>query len=165
MPIVPRGVSRYAPDGRDKQVTRTPISRTALASIAESEMFGWERYPITYADIMAAAASGSKLLVSIPARSIIRGVVIELIESFDGPAISAYTLSLGSASDALRYTPEAFDVAQAADDTAEFVSGIDVLESLTSEFDVYVHATCVGANLDTATQGQAFIWIQREVLE
>jgi hypothetical protein len=121
----------------------------------------WKKYLVNFNDPIAIAAlTNDVALFSLPAYGVIHSVVISHVTPFDdgvGP-MTAYTLSVGIAGDLTKYAT-AFDVLQAAGSGVGQTSSVADFESKAGATSIRVAATSVGANLDTATAGQAEIWV------
>lgn len=123
----------------------------------------WFNYPLSYVDFQTAALTNDIELFSLPAKGVIHTVVIKHSTPFTGGTISAYTLSVGIASNFTKYT-SAFDVFQASSDTVFLISTSNNAENFTSPTSIRIQATSVGDNLDQATAGDVEVWVYMSVL-
>lgn len=120
----------------------------------------WRKYTVGYADLADSSMTHDIELFLLPPGGIVHGVKIKHSEAFDGPDLSALTLSVGVAGELDRYA-DAFDVFQAVDDEAFDVSdkGLIGETHLAGGQSVRVAAAATGAQLDALTAGAATIWV------
>jgi hypothetical protein len=118
----------------------------------------WDKYTLSYADLAAAALQNDVALFGLPARGMIKDVVIKHSAAFGGGSIASYTLSVGIAGNFTKYAP-AFDVFQAPGNTVFQLSTVQGLENFGAVTPIRAQAIATGANLNAATQGSVDIWV------
>lgn len=123
----------------------------------------WTKYTVTNTDLSAASLTNDIELFSLPAKSVISGVVISQSASFTGTGITAYTVSVGVSGNLAKYA-SAFDVFQAPGDQVEQTSMVMDMENKNAASSIRIAATSVGANLDQASTGSVDIWVKWETL-
>jgi len=124
----------------------------------------WFHYEVTYADLATGATTNNIELVELPAGAIVHAAKVKHGEAFAGGAISAYTLSLGVATDLDRYsggtTVNVFDAPAADNYDVKLPDGGALRgESHDLPWSLRVAAASTGANLSAATAGYAEIWL------
>lgn len=141
----------------------TATGRGAWAAASGGGGPTWTKYTVTYTDLSLAGTTNDIQLFSLPAKGVIHSVVISHTTNFAGPAITAYTVSVGIASNLTKYAAP-FDVLQAAGDSiGQANSNLD-FENKSSATSIRVAATSTGANLSAATQGSVEIWVLTSTL-
>lgn len=154
------GIVRITPEDLNRI---SEFTLEAVPSLPEA-IPAWFHYEVTAAELAAAATTNNIELVELPAGAIVHAAKIKHGEAFAGGAISAYTLSLGVATDLDRYsggtTVNVAD-APAADnyDVKLPDGGLLRGESHDLPWSLRVAATSTGANLSAATAGYAEIWL------
>lgn len=118
----------------------------------------WHKYTVTYTQLSAAALVNDIELFSLPAGALIHNVVIKPQTSFLGGLISAYTLSVGIATNLVKYAA-AFNSFNAPDNTVAQLSTVQGVENFSTATSIRVTAVSVTGLLSTATQGSADIWV------
>lgn len=118
----------------------------------------WRRYRVNFEDFSAAALAASHPLFTLPARSVIQGVIIRPVESFTGGLIASYTLSVGVTGAPAKYGA-AFNVLQSPGATVFGLSNIMGMEDFENPTVIRARAVAVGANLNQATAGAALIHV------
>lgn len=134
------------------------LLRTAGLAVA-----GWEKFTFTHTQLQAASTTNDIELFSLLAKQEITGVVIKHTVAFTGTAYSAYTLSVGLASDFNRYALP-FDVFQAVGDTVKDKSDVSEVENFGSATSVRLKAISTGGDLDASTAGTVEVYIKRSTL-
>jgi hypothetical protein len=115
----------------------------------------WHSYPVSYADVSTGSLINSITLFSLPAGSIVHGVVIYHTTEFLGGNITNTTLSLGISGDLVKYASP-WDVFQAPATNLALVSQDFFLEDVANPVNVLLTATS-DVNLSDLTQGAATI--------
>ncbi len=115
-----------------------------------------KRFTIGSADCTAAATTQTIALFTLPVESVVIGVRIKGRTAFAGTAISAVTVSVGSASLGATGLAGAFDIFQAVvagtfQMSSVFKQGPDAAEALNA------YMTAVGGNLSAMTAGKVTI--------
>jgi len=122
----------------------------------------WTKYTRTYTQLAAAALTNDIQLVSLPARSVLLGVVVKHSVQFTG-AFGDYAVSVGIVGDLDKYA-SAFSVAQVVSNTALMSAGGLFIENAGAATSVRLAATSTVANLNTATTGSVDVWLLTSVL-
>ena len=123
----------------------------------------WQSYTVSYTQLAAAALTNSITLVSLPAKTLIHGVVIKHSASFTGGAIASYQVSVGISGAPAKFA-SLFSVFQAPGDTVAQVSSGPDLENFGSATNILLSAVSTGANLNAATAGSVTVWLLTSVL-
>ncbi len=118
----------------------------------------WKKYTVTYAALAAASLTNNIELFSLPGGGVIHDVVIKPQTSFLGGLISAYTLSVGIATNFVKYAA-AFNTFQAPGDAVAQLSTVQGFENCVAATSIRVTAISVTGLLNAATQGSADIWV------
>lgn len=123
----------------------------------------WTKYSVNYSQFAIASTSNSITLFSLPAAGVIHAIKIKHSTSFKGGAITAYTLDVSSAASNPGLYASPYDVFQVAVSTA-FQMSLDVhSENNSNAVNVLVRAAATGANLTSANQGAADIWVMTSI--
>ncbi|GAC1425631.1 MAG: hypothetical protein NVSMB6_26280 [Burkholderiaceae bacterium] len=112
---------------------------------------------LTYTDFSAAALTVNIPLFLLPPHAIIQGIKIKHSVAFAGPAITAYTVSVGDVGNRALYA-SAFNVFQAPGSTIYQLSQNFAGEDALVATQISATATAVGANLSAATAGSVDTW-------
>jgi len=112
----------------------------------------WLLFTVTHTQLQAAALTNDIELWSVPARTIIHGVVFEPTVIFAGAGITDYKIGLGIAGNLSKYMAFVdMDIAVSA--TNFFTSDILGAESTSGTYSLRVAARSIGANLSASTTG------------
>lgn len=120
----------------------------------------WTKYTIGYAALSAAGLTNTVTLFTLPAKTLIHGVVIDPTQAFSGGLISGYTLSVGITGTLTKYCT-AVSVFSASTQAPQAFMG---LESMGSGTAIKVTATSITGLLNTATAGSADIYALTSLL-
>jgi hypothetical protein len=126
--------------------------------IGGSESATWTKHTVTFSDLAAASTTNSITLFAANAKTVITGVIIKHSASFTGGSLASYTVSVGQSGSNAQFA-SAFDVFQAASNTAFQSSDEQQITDFASTINVTVTATSTGGNLNAATQGSVDIWV------
>lgn len=118
----------------------------------------WRRFTVSESDFTAAATSEAITLFTLGAGEVIHAVKIKHSAAFTGGTLSAFTLEVGISGNSTKYA-SAFDVFQAAADTAFQVSSVVDSENHGSGTAIEITATSTGDNVVSATAGAAEVWV------
>lgn len=116
------------------------------------------KFTFSYTDLAAAAASNQITLATLPAGTVLHGVVLQHTASFTGGAIATYTVSVGLAASPAKYAT-AFDVFQAPGATVGQASFGGYVENFAATTDVKLSAVATGGLLNAATAGSLTVWL------
>jgi hypothetical protein len=123
----------------------------------------WHKYTVTHTALQAAATTNNIELFSLPARGVIRNIVIKHSNGFSGGTISAYTVSVGIAGNLNKYA-SAFDVFQATGAGVGQMSSVADFESFGGATSIKIAATSTGDDLDQSTTGSVDVYVLWGVL-
>lgn len=123
----------------------------------------WTKYTISHTSLQAGATSNDIELVNLPQKTMIHQVVLKHSTAFAGTSITAYTVSVGIASNFTKYT-SAFDVFQSVSNTARSITQSEDVESFTGATSIRIQAISTGANLSASTAGSVDVWVLSSVL-
>ena len=115
-------------------------------------------FTISYSDLSAAAAGNSITLATLPAGTVLHGVVMKHSAAFTGGTISAYTVSVGLTGNVAKYAT-AFDVFQAPGNTVGQASFGGYVENFGATTDIKISAAATGGLLNAATAGSLTVWL------
>lgn len=116
------------------------------------------KYTKSFTDMSDASLEKQISLFSLPAKTVILGVIIKHSTAFSGTGVTGMSVSVGTASDKARYS-NGFDVLQAvAADTIGLFHCFHA-ESFSGATTVYLNCKSVGANLDQLSAGSVDIWV------
>lgn len=119
----------------------------------------WYQYSYSFADLAAASLTNDIELFSLPGGGVIHDLIMTHTVPFSGGGISAYSVSVGIASDLKKYALP-YDVFQAAGSGIGDSSNALGFEDKTNPTSIRLAATSVGANLNAATAGQLTIFVR-----
>lgn len=123
----------------------------------------WTLITLSFASFSAAANTNDVSLTVLPARTMLHQVVIKHSAPAAGAGLTAYTLSVGLATNFTAYT-QPFDVKQAVAQAARSITQIDDVPNFGSTQDIRIQAISTGALLNGVTTGTFSIWILTSVL-
>lgn len=107
---------------------------------------------ISYISLAAASTTNSIALFTLPAAGVIHGIKVIHSTAFAGASITAYTVSVGIASNVIRYA-SAFNVFQAPSGTSFQLTNEMISENNAATTAVVLTAVSTGANLNAASAG------------
>lgn len=110
----------------------------------------WVKITKTYADFAAAGLTNDIEIYSLPAKGVIHAVQINPTTTFSGGLISAYTLSVGIATNLVKYQAAAVVFTGA---TLPAVTATTGVESMLSATSIRGAAISITGLLNAATQG------------
>ena len=120
----------------------------------------WKKYTFTFTDLAVADTFKQVTLFSLPAKSVIRSIVIHHTTPFTGGALSDYTLKVGISSDITKYA-SAWSVFPASSGTYFFqLFHADEIENMTSSTNILLTAESVNDFLNAATQGSVNVYVE-----
>jgi len=151
----------YYDSGTDTFKFRQQGAWTGLASSTANPI--WTKYTVSHTALQTAATTNDIELLSLPSKGMIQQIVIKHSVAFAGTSISAYTLSVGIASNFTKYTA-AFNVFQSVTDTARSITQANDIESFSGTTSIRLKATSTGANLSASNAGSVDIWVMTSVL-
>lgn len=123
----------------------------------------WVKYTLSHTAFQTAATSNNIELVSLAAKTMIHQVVIKQSTAFAGTSVTAYTISIGIATNLTKYSA-AYNVFQAVSDTARSITQADDVESFTGATSIKINAISTGANLSASTAGSVDVWVLSSLL-
>lgn len=128
---------------------------------APSDVAHWVHFTVTYSDLATAAPTNQVTLYTLPLKGVLHGAMIHDTTSFNdsgGPAVmTQYSLALGTVANPVILVDNA-DIFQAPSDTLSYSSNVVDAPNFGGTTDVVMTVTS-DQNLDTATQGQADVWL------
>ena len=130
----------------------TPIYTAAQADSVLTLSPQWIKVTKSYTDFATAGLTNDIEIYSLPAGAMIHRVIIKHTTAFAGGTISAYTLSVGVASNLVKYAT-AFNVFQAVDGTTLQLSNNLDIENWDAATSIRGAAISVTGLLDAATTG------------
>ena len=120
----------------------------------------WKKYTKTFSNFAVADTFNQSTLFSLPARAVIRSVVIHHTAPFTGGSISNYTLKLGISTDIVKYAT-AWSVFPSSSGTYFFqLFHADEIESMAGATNILLTAESEGDFLNAATQGAVDIYVE-----
>lgn len=160
-PSDPTNGDFYYDSGTNTFKFRQNGSWSGLTSSAANPV--WTKYTFSHTAFQVAATSTDLELLSLPTNGMIQQVIVKHSTQFTGTGITAYTVSVGTASNFIKYTA-AFNVNQTVSDTARSITIANDIESFSSSTSIRIRATSTGADLDQSTAGSVDIWVLTSVL-
>jgi hypothetical protein len=154
--------------GSAKTVTAELLTMTATPATGVANNEGnpcWQKYTIDETALTDADTSEDETLFTCSQFCKIRGVVVKHSEAFTGGGLTAFTVSVGTASAPTAYT-SAFDIFAAASDTG--FQDTDLMKSTTmaaAGHSVIAQFTSTTANVADATAGNVDIWVCSETIQ
>lgn len=121
----------------------------------------WTKYNLTYANFSTAGTASTIVITTAAANTVVHAVKIQATTPFTGGAISAYTISVGTAAavgGSSAYAT-AFDVFQTTSNTTYQLSYDWDQPVSASTYTITATANSTGANLSVSTGGAVGIWI------
>lgn len=120
----------------------------------------WKKYTLSNVDLSVADTFKQVTLFSLPAKSVLRAVVIHHTTPFTGGAISDYTVKLGVSTDLVKYA-SAWSVFPSSSGTYFFqLFHADEIESMTAATNILLTAESAGDFLNAATQGSVNVYVE-----
>jgi len=119
----------------------------------------WQKISVTYQTFSAAATSNNSTIITLPAGTVVEGVVVKHNQAFTGGSISAYTLEVGYGLTTTRLAPST-SVFGAPSGSTSLASNVLDVPDFDNPTQIIVTARSLGANLNAATQGVADIYIK-----
>jgi hypothetical protein len=151
----------YYDSGTDQFQFRQGGAWGGLASSTANPV--WTKYTFSHTAFQTAATTNDIQLLLLPIKGMIQQIVVKQSTQFAGTSITAYTLSVGIASNFTKYT-SAYNVLQAVSDTARSITQANDIESFTGTTSIRIKATSTGANLSASTAGSVDVWVMTSVL-
>ncbi len=151
----------YYDSGTDQFQFRQGGVWSGLASSTANPI--WTKYTVSHTAFQTAATTNDIALFTLPIKGMIQQVVIKQSTQFAGTGITGYTVSVGIASNFIKYTA-AYNVAQAVSDTARSITQSNDIESFTGTTSIRIQAVSTGANLSQSTAGSVDVWVMTSVL-
>lgn len=143
--------------------TAAIASGTFASSFIATDIARWTKVTKIFSDFTDTDTTNDIEVFSLPAKGVIQKVVIKHNTAFTGGTISAYTISVGIASNFTKYAA-AKDVFAAASDTNFGFNELQNMENFGAATSIRAQATSTGGNLNAATTGSVDIYIYYSVL-
>jgi hypothetical protein len=135
-----------------------------IAATPASETDVWTKYTKTFGDFSAASPTNTLTLVSLPAKTVLRAVVIKHSAAFGGGTIVLYSISVDRDGGAQYVVISA----ETAPTDTNFQKDLDVVGDqgipTFASWDVEITANAGVANLNEATGGVVDVWLKTAVL-
>ena len=122
------------------------------------------KYTIGFADLAAAALTNNFLVLTLPIKTLVTGIVIKTTAAFTGGAISAYNLTLGITGNETKYLPTYDGFAAVAGGNYDVASVATGAADIGATEALKIFATSVGANLNAAVAGSVDVYLKVETL-
>lgn len=120
----------------------------------------WTKYTKTFSDLAVADTFNQITLFSLPAKALIRSIVIHHTTAFTGGALSNYTVRVGITSDTTKYASH-WSVFPASDGAYFFqLFHADEIENMTTATNILLTAESTNDFLNVATQGSVDIYVE-----
>lgn len=121
----------------------------------------FKKVTISYTQLQTAGLSNAIQAFSLPARAMLKSVLIKHSTAFIGGSISAVQAQVGP-SGAYTNLIEGFDIFQSVADLAFDNVAANFIASFANPTPIYLNAIAVGANLSALTQGSVDIYYDYE---
>ena len=140
------------------------LSTNGSATLQFSNAGNWQKFTVAHTALQTAGTTNDLELFSALTNASIERIVIKHSTAFSGGAISAYTISVGIATDLGRYAT-AFDVFQTIGDDVKQASLVINVESFSGVSSIRISAVSTSADLDQSVAGSVDIWVKKSVIE
>lgn len=138
-------------------------SASGIALNDNANLPGWQSVTVSYSQLSTAATSNQVSLFSVPAGSMLTGLVVKHAQAFAGTSITDVYVQAGISGTYDKFI-DYFDVYQAVADQSFKSSIVNYIGSWASATTVYLQAISVGANLSSLSQGSVTIFYQTQIV-
>lgn len=120
----------------------------------------WKKYTFNNSDLAVADTFKQVMLFSLPAKAIIRAIVVHHTTPFTGGSISDYTVKVGISTDFVKYA-STWSVFPSSSGTYFYqLFHADEIESMTAATTIFLTAESAGDFLNAATQGSVNVYVE-----